>query len=129
MKHTLTLLVLALFAFSAQAYDSKMYHVNFEIKKISPMCPRSIPNGATCMGLGSIVHVEAQLNGCFDKIAFVDFRTVENDGKVTIFATGVAKSDRRSISSYCSGLPVHKATIPVNQITNNIELINIQINQ
>lgn len=52
---------------SAQNHIPPFYSAKFKITKVSPMCPRTIPAGAQCMGLGSIVQMEAVI-GCADTV-------------------------------------------------------------
>lgn len=79
MKALLALVVLFnVSAVSAQNHIPPYYSAEFNIKKISPMCPRTIPAGAQCMGFGSIVVIEAII-GCADTVETKNIDVWENN--------------------------------------------------
>lgn len=82
MKALLVLLslfaLLNLSAVKAQGYAPGYYSAHWKITKVTPMCPRDIPAGAVCFGLGSIVHVEATI-GCVDELKTKEFTVWENN--------------------------------------------------
>ncbi len=70
MKNLL-LIVSMLFSVSTFASVSPYYSAEFEVVNVSPMCPRSVPNSAVCMGLGSIVKLVASVD-CNDNLISFD---------------------------------------------------------
>lgn len=117
-------------SFSTFAYDLEphYYATEFKVVSVKPMCPRSIPNGAVCMGLGSIVTVEASLNGCLDELLFSDFDHRISRGAIELYAVGVAKMDPKSLAAYCTGMPKVRKTITISS-PGAIKLINQRIEQ
>ncbi len=67
MKALLALVVLFNVSVVSAGIVPPYYSAEFTIKKISPMCPATIPAGAQCMGFGSIVVIEAII-GCTDTV-------------------------------------------------------------
>jgi len=128
MKKLLTIALMGL-SFSGFAYEKEpqYYAPEFRITSVRPMCPRSIPGGAVCMGLGSVVTVETTL-GCLDKLMFSDFEERSFGGGVELYAVGVAKADPKSKVVRCVRANKITKTITVNSL-GSIKLINQRIEQ
>lgn len=79
MKTILALTILfSLSSASAQVARPGVYSPIWKITKVSPMCPNTIPDGAVCFGLGSIVQVETTI-GCADKLLSKRFDVWDNN--------------------------------------------------
>lgn len=118
------LFLMAFLSVNAFAWDpSRFYAGNFEIVDISPMCPKNIPAGAQCFGLGSIVRISTT-TGCDDKLAFFDTEIVPTSNGVELHVASVFKRGSRKILCYVA--PVVIKTIPVHHM-GNIELINVEL--
>ena len=128
MKKLLTIALMGL-SFSSFAYEEEpqYYAPEFRVVSVRPMCPRSIPGGAVCMGLGSIVTVETTL-ACLDKLMFSDFQERSFGGGVELYAVGVAKVDPKSKVVRCVRPNTVRKTVNVNGL-GSIRLINQTINQ
>lgn len=129
MKKLLTVALMGL-SFSGFAYEEEpQYYVpEFRVVSVRPMCPRSVPGGASCMGLGSVVTVETTLGGCLDKLMFSDFQERSFGGGVELYAVGVAKVDPKSKVVRCIRANTVRKTITVNGL-GSIRLINQSIEQ
>lgn len=117
-------------SFSAFSHieEPQYYAPEFRIVSVRPMCPRTIPGGAVCMGLGSIVTVETTLGGCLDDLLFSDFQERDFGGAVELYAVGVAKVDPKSKVVRCVRANKVRKTVTVNGL-GSIRLINQTINQ
>ena len=125
---TLSLLGLSLSGF-ARDYEPRYYAPEFRIVNVRPMCPRTVPGGATCMGLGSVVTVETTLEGCLDKLVYSDFEVRNgNRGSVELHAVGLAKWDPKSLAAYCIRSNTIRKTITVDAV-GNVRIINQRIEQ
>ena len=105
---------------------NEYYAAKFRITKISPMCPTTVPNGASCFGLGSIVHVEAVL-GCGDELLFAKFDEVDNNnGTVDLFASSLVRTTAKPGQMRCMAITMVKRDIPVHAL-GKINLINVDL--
>ncbi|MFP5386354.1 MAG: hypothetical protein ACLGHN_09770 [Bacteriovoracia bacterium] len=125
---TLSLLGLSLSGF-ARDFEPRYYAPEFRIVNVRPMCPRTIPSGAVCMGLGSVVTVETTLEGCLDKLVYTDFEVRGGyRGVVEIHAVGLAKWDPKSLSARCIRANTIRKTVNVDAF-GEIKIINQKIEQ
>lgn len=127
----LLLTVLASLALNATASDfnhvPEYYAPEFKIIDVSPMCPRTIPNGAQCMGLGSIVKISTTL-GCLDTLEFQKIKTIANgraDG-VELHSVALALRHPDSARVRCARANTIVKTIIVQEM-GTVEIINSEI--
>lgn len=119
------------FAFLATAsqaqstWGPEYYTADFQIVQLSPMCPTSIPNGASCMGFGSIVTVEATL-GCGDELIFSQFEEKKSYENVDLYAISLVKRHPNSKAIRCIRANTIRKKIRVNSM-GHINLINLSV--
>ncbi|HXH29405.1 MAG TPA: hypothetical protein VNJ01_01210 [Bacteriovoracaceae bacterium] len=122
MKYLLTLTALITFTTAQAAPVPPVYYsVDFQIEKIEPMCPRSIPAGAVCMGLGSVVTLGADL-GCGDKMVYSDFETMDQNGSTVVHAVSVVKASHSRTSSCSRNKVLRTLTIPHGTVSTVVNL-------
>lgn len=124
MKNVIGLIALSFFASVASASTHlvpEYYSAEFKITKIAPMCPRNLPGGAVCMGLGSIVHVAANI-GCADSELLTSFDVVGTD----IIAVSVVKRPAEAHSIRCVAPTIIRKTVLVPAL-GSVELQNAEI--
>ncbi len=95
---------------SAQNHIPEYYSAKYKITKISAMCPISIPAGAKCMGLGSIVQMEAVI-GCTDTVVH---KRIEVWGNNEIHTDVHVKRDPKSDLIRCVQAQVLRETVLVH---------------
>lgn len=111
MKALLALAVLLnMSAVSAQSHLPPYYSAEFSIRKVSPMCPATIPAGAQCMGFGSIVEIESVI-GCADKVVS---KRIEVWGNNEIHTDVLVKRHPKSDLIRCMQAQVLKETVLVH---------------
>lgn len=109
---------------STFASDSVYYSAEFEITKISPMCPASVPGGAVCAGLGSIVEIVATID-CNDQM--VSFKTYEDTSTSLVTELHVMNVVRRgNRTRFCFAPVFVKKTVTVFNV-GPVVLVNDQI--
>lgn len=113
------------FAASAQDYRPEYYKAEFSISKVSPMCPSNIPDGAVCMGLGSLVEVQAPI-GCKDQVVFKEFSVVRNFNEVEIHAVALVKKHAKADVIRCRHAQVIREIVPVHEM-GPVRIINSTI--
>lgn len=131
MKTLLTLASAFMLSASVSAAERapEYYAAHFEVESVKPMCPRTVPNGAVCMGIGSIVTLRATL-GCLDKLLFVEAEErMHTIGTPTdLYVVSVVKKDPRSDVVRCIRANTVKTTItvPVNTIDYNVINLGVE---
>jgi hypothetical protein len=116
MKTIIALAVLFnISAVSAQDFAPKYYSAHFDITKVSPMCPATIPTGAQCMAFGSIVEISAHI-GCIDKVVYKNIQVVRNNGTIEIHAVSVIKKDPKADVVRCYRANTIKEIVPVHDM-------------
>ncbi len=120
MKALLVLSVLFnISSVSAQNHIPPYYSAEFQIKKISPMCPATIPAGAQCMGFGSIVVIEAVI-GCTDT---VESKRIEVWGNNEIHTDVLVKRAPNSDVIRCNRANVITETVLVHS-PGKVKIVN-----
>lgn len=127
MKHTILLLAavfISTTSFANSQLPPEYYSAQFRITNISPMCPSTIPGGAQCAGLGSIVTAEAMI-GCADKLVYSKFdERANNYGTVTVYATSLVKNVGSNIR--CFAPQIIRKTFSVFSL-GKIKLVNVEV--
>lgn len=116
MKNAFCLIALSFFANVVSAstiMPAEYYSAEFKITKVRPMCPASVPGGAVCMGLGSIVDVAAYV-GCTDTEIHTSFDEIYTGMDTQIFAVSVVKRDPNSDRIRCAAPKIIRKTLTVN---------------
>lgn len=128
MKSIIVLSFMFFFTMNAFAQKEVMapgyYAVKYEVTGTSPLCPE----GMVCVTNGTIVHLTATLDGCFDKVVFTEFKTNQTNKKATIHALGIAKVDPRSLKTACFVPAMDKRSVTlINFYSEDIQVINSEL--
>jgi hypothetical protein len=121
----LSLAFLATTSPAQSTWGPEYYTANFQIMNVSPLCPQTVPNGATCMGYGSIVTVEATL-GCGDELIFSRFEEEKSYENVDLYAISLVKRHPNSKVIRCIRANTIIKKVRVNSM-GNINLINLSV--
>mgnify|MGYP001293520450 CR=1 FL=1 len=128
----LLILAITLTSFFAHAEQAVMdfYTGNFELVEVAPMCPPSVPNGASCMAIGSIITVKSYA-GCLGKKAFFDAQVKSERGLTKIYITSLIQTNldmERRVRCIKVQEVVEKIIAPMH-IGGQVEIINQEIHQ
>lgn len=129
MKKLLCVFALTLAASNIQAADffaPEYYSAKFEIESVRPMCPRTIPRGAVCMGIGSIVTLKATL-GCGDQLVFSEIEADTSGSVADIYTASVVKKHPKSRLIRCIRANEVRKTITLPSAFANPNVINVSI--
>jgi hypothetical protein len=114
------------FARTSKVLD--FYQGHFELIKLEPLCPPSLPDGISCMAIGSRAVVKAYA-GCLGKEGFFDTQIVSTRGLTQIYITSLIKTDLDMESRVRCIKPVEiiKDIILPSHVSGEVEIINKKI--
>ena len=78
---------------NAKADEFNYYTANFSVASVSSVCPNTVPNGAHCMAIGSVVKLTAMI-GCLDNLVFSDIEYKMNGSTAEISIASVVKHNK-----------------------------------
>ncbi len=127
MKKILALGALSLICLNVQAARLGEYTTaEFQIVKVSPMCPAPAPGEMGCQAMGGKVVVETTLD-CLDSLLFTHFEEVVINGKLTIQAVSVVKRSHKKVMCFVANTIRKEIVVKNLNSRGEVELINEEI--
>lgn len=104
------------------------YQGDFELISLKPLCPPTLPDGVSCMAIGSRAVVKSYA-GCLGKEAFFDTQVISERGLTKIYITSLIKTDFDMESRVRCIKPVEiiKDIILPAHISGEVQIINKKI--
>lgn len=127
MKKLMALAGLSLICLNVQAARLSEYTTaEFQIVKVSPICPVPAPGEMSCQAMGGIVVVETTLD-CLDALLFTHFEEVMVNGKLTLQAVSVVKKSHQKVMCFVANTIRKEIRVKGLNSRGDIELINEEI--
>lgn len=128
MKILLSMAILMTTVFASTKPVMDFYQGNFELVEVAPMCPPSVPGGASCMAIGSIIKVKAYA-GCLGEKAFFNAQVVSERGLTKVFITSLIKTDLNMEARIRCAKPqiITERVLAPMHISGDVEIINKEI--
>jgi hypothetical protein len=124
----LSLLSLGLFAQPLNGKVLDFYQGEFELVSVEPLCPPTLPDGISCMAIGSKVKVKTYA-GCLGKEAYFDTQVVSLRDSTNIYITSLIKTnlDMEARIRCIKPVEIIKDIILPSHMYGNVEIINKKI--
>jgi hypothetical protein len=92
------------------------YELVFKVIKIAPVCPKTGPGQLTCTGYGTLITIEAPLNGCLDELYYFNYDSFIYNDSLHIQIDAKANFNKDSLTALCIKIPTIIKTILVPYI-------------
>lgn len=99
------------------------YELHFKIIKVAPACPSAGPGQLTCTAFGTLITLEAPLNGCLDDLYYFNYDTYLYDSILHIQIDAKANFNKDSLAAQCIKMPTITKTLLVPYMEFNKDII------